>query len=62
MVSITISNIVTKIVKTIYQICCSKPLIPKGVTLRHLNKFDEAIKDYDKAIEINPQYYEDWGN
>ena len=27
----------------------------KGAALDNLNKYDEAIKAYDKAIEINPQ-------
>jgi tetratricopeptide (TPR) repeat protein len=26
----------------------------KGITLRHLNKYEEAIKAYEKAIESNP--------
>jgi len=28
----------------------------KGATLDHLGKPDEALKCYDKAIEINPNY------
>ena len=28
----------------------------KGSALAHLNKYDEAIKAYDKAIETNSHY------
>ena len=34
----------------------------KGNVLSDLNKFDEAITAYDKAIEINPQSSEAWNN
>ena len=34
----------------------------KGVALHKLNKSDEAIKAYDKAIEINPQNSDAWYN
>lgn len=30
--------------------------------LKAQDKFDEAIKAYDKAIEINPQFAEAWNN
>lgn len=32
----------------------------KGVSLRSLGRFDEAIRCYDRALEINPQYAEAW--
>ena len=34
----------------------------KGVALAKLNKSDEAIKAYDKAIEINPHNSNAWNN
>ena len=34
----------------------------KGNALTNLNKYEEAIKAYDKAIEINPQYSMAWNN
>ena len=34
----------------------------KGMALNALNKSDEAIKAYDKAIEIDPQKSEAWNN
>jgi len=34
----------------------------KGATLDHLGKPDEALKCYDKAIEINPNYAKAWFN
>ena len=34
----------------------------KGLALDNLDKSDEAIKAYDKAIEINPQYSDAWNN
>jgi len=34
----------------------------KGNALSDLNKSDEAIKAYDKAIEINPQNSIAWNN
>jgi tetratricopeptide (TPR) repeat protein len=34
----------------------------KGLALDDLNKYDEAIKAFDKAIEINPQYSLAWYN
>ena len=34
----------------------------KGLALSDLNKNDEAIKAYDKAIEINPQDSNAWDN
>lgn len=34
----------------------------KGNVLYSQGKYDEAIKAYDKAIEINPQYSEAWNN
>ena len=37
-------------------------LYNKGVALVNLGKLDEAIKAYDKAIEINPQYADAWYN
>jgi tetratricopeptide (TPR) repeat protein len=32
----------------------------KGVALADLGKYDEAIRAFDKAIEINPQYVAAW--
>ncbi len=40
----------------------SKAWNNKGSALYKLNKSDEAIKAYDKAIEINPQISETWNN
>jgi tetratricopeptide (TPR) repeat protein len=40
----------------------SKAWNNKGVALGKSGKFDEAIKAYDKAIEINPQISETWNN
>ena len=34
----------------------------KGLALDDINKYDEAIKAFDKAIEINPQYSLAWYN
>ena len=34
----------------------------KGVALYNLNKSDEAIKAYNKAIEIDPKYSMAWNN
>ena len=34
----------------------------KGNVLTKLNKSDEALKAYDKAIEINPQNADAWNN
>ena len=34
----------------------------KGVALNSQGKYDEAIKAYDKAIEIDPQYADAWYN
>ena len=34
--------------------------ISKGRALYKLNKYDEVIKAYDRAIEINPQYSDAW--
>ena len=34
----------------------------KGIALNDLNKSDEAIKAYDKAIEISPQNPMAWYN
>ena len=32
----------------------------KGVNLSNQSKYDEAMKAFDKAIELNPQYAEAW--
>jgi tetratricopeptide (TPR) repeat protein len=34
----------------------------KGVALYNLGKYDEAIKAYDMAIEINPRDTDAWNN
>lgn len=34
----------------------------KGFSLDSLDRFDEAIKCHDKALEINPQYAGAWFN
>jgi tetratricopeptide (TPR) repeat protein len=34
----------------------------KGNDLLHLDKYDEAIQAYNKAIEIDPQYAYAWNN
>jgi len=34
----------------------------KGKSLQHLRRFDDAIKCYDRALEINPQLAEGWNN
>ena len=40
----------------------SKAWYNKGLALDNLNKYDEAIKAFDKAIEINPKYSAAWDN
>ncbi len=32
----------------------------KGDSIRNLGKYNEAIKAYDKALEIDPRYYAAW--
>ena len=49
----------TKQLKLTHRIQC---LDNKGNALNNLNKYDEAIKAYDKAIEINPQNSMAWYN
>ncbi|PWR74367.1 tetratricopeptide repeat protein [Methanospirillum lacunae] len=34
----------------------------KGVTLSRLGKYDEAIKAYDQALQIDPEYTSAWNN
>ncbi|MGD0036094.1 MAG: tetratricopeptide repeat protein [Bacteroidota bacterium] len=34
----------------------------KGKALEELGKLEEAIKSYDKAVEIQPEYYYAWNN
>ena len=34
----------------------------KGVALKNLSRFKDAIECYDKAIEINPQFLTAWEN
>jgi Flp pilus assembly protein TadD len=34
----------------------------RGMTLRRMKRYEEAIKAYDKAIEIKPDYVEAWNN
>ena len=34
----------------------------KGVALNDLGKYDEAIKAYDRAIELNPEDSDAWCN
>jgi tetratricopeptide (TPR) repeat protein len=34
----------------------------KGNTFFNSGKYEEAIEAYDKAIEIKPDYPEDWSN
>ena len=34
----------------------------KGLALNSLGKYDEAIKCYDKAIEIDPDDADTWNN
>lgn len=34
----------------------------KGMALRNLGKYDEAIECYDRAIKIDPNYAEAWNN
>ncbi len=36
--------------------------LKKGIALEIINKHEEAIKAYDKVIEIDPQYFEAWTN
>ncbi|CAK86537.1 unnamed protein product, partial (macronuclear) [Paramecium tetraurelia] len=40
----------------------AKRLLIEGVALRKLNKYQEAIECYDKAISINPNYDDAWYN
>ena len=40
----------------------SKDWYNKGVDLGRSGKFDEAIKAFDKAIEINPKNIDAWYN
>ncbi|CAD8214522.1 unnamed protein product [Paramecium pentaurelia] len=40
----------------------AKRLLDQGVTLRKLNKYQEAIECYEKAISINPKYDKAWLN
>lgn len=39
-----------------------KDWVNRGITLYNQGKYDEAIKCYDKAIELNPQAAEVWYN
>jgi len=34
----------------------------KGIALRKLGKYDEAIKAYDRAIDLDPKYASAWNN
>ncbi len=34
----------------------------KGIALKDLGKYEEAIQAYDKAIEIKPDYHLAWNN
>jgi tetratricopeptide (TPR) repeat protein len=34
----------------------------KGIALDNINRHDEAIEAYNKAIDIKPGYYEAWYN
>ena len=34
----------------------------KGIALDDLGKHEEAIKCYDKALELNPKYEKAWNN
>jgi len=34
----------------------------KGIALRNLGKYDEAIECYDRAIKIDPNYADAWNN
>ena len=34
----------------------------KGVSLKELKRYDEAIAHYDKALSLNPDYAEAWSN
>ncbi len=34
----------------------------KGIALRNLGKYDEAIECYDRAIKIEPNYADAWNN
>src|ERR1035437_710202 len=40
----------------------SNAWVQEGIMLDDSGKFDEAIKAYNKAIEIDPQYFEAWIN
>lgn len=38
----------------------AQQLLTKGYSLYSLGRFDEAIKCYNKTLEINPQYADAW--
>ncbi|WP_016865047.1 TPR end-of-group domain-containing protein, partial [Fischerella muscicola] len=34
----------------------------RGIALRQLGRYEEAIASYDKALEIKPDYHQAWYN